>query len=83
VGAEVEAPARDDIERLRIDLHEPPRVVGHPDRPLAEGDALRASEAGNGARHSIRRRVDLRDRAARIPLIVIAGPDEAATERND
>jgi hypothetical protein len=41
---EVQPLSGDDLERNRINLHEPARVVGNPDGSVAERDALRATE---------------------------------------
>jgi hypothetical protein len=76
VRTEVQALSGDDVERPRIDLHQPARVVGHPQRALAEGDALRTAQDQWPADHTIRPGVQLRDRRATlVPLVVVAGPD--------
>src|SRR5687768_6308075 len=73
--------SRDDLERDRINLHEPARVVGNPDGSVAERDALRAAENDWSADDAIRVRVQLRDcRAAFVSLVVVAGPDETSAK---
>jgi hypothetical protein len=43
VRTEVQALSGNDLEGGRVDLHQPAGVVGHPQRALTKGDALRAA----------------------------------------
>src|SRR5881396_2141964 len=81
--AEVQALPRQHPKRPGIDLHEPARVVSDPDGTVSEGDALRASEAGDGPDDLIGRWIDLRHRTALVALIIVPRPDEAGTKGHD
>jgi hypothetical protein len=80
MGAEVQASPSHDLERLRIDLDQPAGVVSDPDRALAEGDALRAAQAGEVADHVVGGRIELGHRTAAVALVIVASPDKASSE---
>jgi hypothetical protein len=84
VRTEVQALSGNDLERGRIDLHEPARMVGHPQPAMAEGDALGTAEDQRLANHAVGPGVQLGDgRATLVALVVIAGPDGASAKGQD
>jgi hypothetical protein len=84
VRPEVQALSSNHREGGRVDLHQPARVVGHPQRALAEGDALRTAQDQRLADHAVGRGIQLGDgRATLVALVVIAGPDQTSANGQD